>query len=79
MILHVRFVRTATSNLTTYLSDGSAVSRGARARSGTKELGMDSIEYLGLVASTMATFAFLPQVVKTWRTGSATISAWPRC
>ena len=32
---------------------------------------MDSIEYVGLVASTLATLAFLPQVVKTWRTGSA--------
>ena len=32
---------------------------------------MDIIEYLGLVASSLATLAFLPQVVKTWRTGSA--------
>ena len=32
---------------------------------------MDGIEYLGLVASSLATLAFLPQVVKTWRTGSA--------
>ena len=32
---------------------------------------MDSIEYLGLVASSLATLAFLPQVVKTWSTGSA--------
>jgi MtN3 and saliva related transmembrane protein len=32
---------------------------------------VDSIEYLGLVASSLATLAFLPQVVKTWRTGSA--------
>jgi MtN3 and saliva related transmembrane protein len=32
---------------------------------------MDSIEYLGVVASSLATLAFLPQVVKTWRTGSA--------
>ena len=32
---------------------------------------MDSIEYLGLVASSLATLAFLPQVVKTWRIGSA--------
>ena len=32
---------------------------------------MDSVEYLGLVASSLATLAFLPQVVKTWRTGSA--------
>ena len=32
---------------------------------------MDSIEYLGLVASSLATLAFLPQVAKTWRTGSA--------
>lgn len=32
---------------------------------------MDSIEYMGLVASTLATLAFLPQVVKTWRTRSA--------
>lgn len=32
---------------------------------------MDSIEYVGLVASTLATLAFLPQVVKTWRSRSA--------
>jgi len=32
---------------------------------------VDNIEYLGLVASSLATLAFLPQVVKTWRTGSA--------
>ncbi len=32
---------------------------------------MDNIEYLGLVASSLATFAFLPQVVKTWRSHSA--------
>lgn len=32
---------------------------------------MDGIEYLGLVATSLATFAFLPQVVKTWRTRSA--------
>ena len=32
---------------------------------------MDSIEYLGLVASSLATLAFLPQVVRTWRSGSA--------
>ena len=32
---------------------------------------MDNIKYLGLVASSLATLAFLPQVVKTWRTGSA--------
>jgi MtN3 and saliva related transmembrane protein len=32
---------------------------------------MDSIEYVGLVASTLATLAFLPQVAKTWRTRSA--------
>ena len=32
---------------------------------------MDSIEYLGFVASSLATLAFLPQVVKTWRTSSA--------
>lgn len=32
---------------------------------------MDTIEYLGLVASSLATLAFLPQVVKTWRTGRA--------
>ena len=32
---------------------------------------MDATEYLGLVASTFATIAFLPQVVKTWRTQSA--------
>jgi len=32
---------------------------------------MDNIEYIGLVASGLATFAFLPQVVKTWQTRSA--------
>ena len=32
---------------------------------------MDNIEYLGLVASTLATLAFLPQVIKTWQSGSA--------
>lgn len=32
---------------------------------------MDGIEYLGLVATSLATFAFLPQVLKTWRTRSA--------
>jgi MtN3 and saliva related transmembrane protein len=32
---------------------------------------MDSIEYVGLVASSLATLAFLPQVVKTWRSRSA--------
>jgi MtN3 and saliva related transmembrane protein len=32
---------------------------------------MDAIEYLGFVASALATTAFLPQVVKTWRTQSA--------
>lgn len=32
---------------------------------------MDGIEYLGLVASSFGTFAFLPQVLKTWRTRSA--------
>ncbi len=32
---------------------------------------MDIIEYLGLLASTLATLSFLPQVVKTWRSRSA--------
>jgi MtN3 and saliva related transmembrane protein len=32
---------------------------------------VDGIEYLGLAASSLATLAFLPQVVKTWRTLSA--------
>ena len=32
---------------------------------------MDAIEYIGLVASSLATLAFLPQVVKTWRSRSA--------
>ena len=32
---------------------------------------MDSIEYVGLVASALATLAFLPQVVTTWGTRSA--------
>ncbi|MDQ0392661.1 SemiSWEET family sugar transporter [Labrys monachus] len=32
---------------------------------------MDGIEYIGLVASSLATLAYLPQVVKTWRTRRA--------
>ena len=32
---------------------------------------VDGVEYLGLTASTLATLAFLPQVVRTWRTRSA--------
>jgi MtN3 and saliva related transmembrane protein len=32
---------------------------------------MDGIEYIGLVASSLATIAYLPQVVKTWRSRSA--------
>jgi len=32
---------------------------------------VDDVEYLGLAASSLATLAFLPQVVKTWRTHSA--------
>jgi MtN3 and saliva related transmembrane protein len=32
---------------------------------------MDEIEYVGLVASCLGTFAFLPQVMKTRRTRSA--------
>jgi MtN3 and saliva related transmembrane protein len=32
---------------------------------------MDAIEWLGMVASGMGMFAFIPQVVKTWRTRSA--------
>ena len=32
---------------------------------------MDGVEYLGFVATGLATLAFLPQVGKTWRTGSA--------
>ena len=32
---------------------------------------MDGIEVLGLAASLLTTFAFLPQAVKTWRTGRA--------
>ena len=32
---------------------------------------MDSITLLGLVAATCTTVAFLPQVVKNWRTKSA--------
>lgn len=32
---------------------------------------MDLTEYVGIAASTLATLAFLPQVVKTWRTRSA--------
>lgn len=32
---------------------------------------VDAIEYIGLVASSLATLAFLPQVAKTWRSRSA--------
>ena len=32
---------------------------------------MDGIEYVGLVASSLATLAFLPQVARTWRSRSA--------
>lgn len=32
---------------------------------------MDSIELIGLVASLLTTTAYLPQVLKTWRTRSA--------
>jgi hypothetical protein len=32
---------------------------------------LDSIEFIGSVAALLTTFAFLPQVVKTWRTRSA--------
>lgn len=32
---------------------------------------MDRIEFLGLIAGILTTFAFLPQAVKTWRTRSA--------
>lgn len=32
---------------------------------------MDFITVLGLVAATLTTISFLPQVVKTWRTKSA--------
>ncbi|WP_299259706.1 SemiSWEET transporter [uncultured Aquimarina sp.] len=32
---------------------------------------IDSIEVLGLIAATLTTAAFLPQVYKTWKTKSA--------
>ena len=32
---------------------------------------MDAIEILGIVAGVLTTFAFAPQAVKTWKTGSA--------
>jgi MtN3 and saliva related transmembrane protein len=32
---------------------------------------MDGVEYVGLVATSFGTLAFLPQVVKTWQTRSA--------
>lgn len=32
---------------------------------------MDGIETLGFVAGLLTTFAFLPQAIKTWKTGSA--------
>jgi MtN3 and saliva related transmembrane protein len=36
-----------------------------------REDGLDGIELLGLMAGVLTTFAFLPQAVKTWRTGQA--------
>ncbi|HEU4683894.1 MAG TPA: SemiSWEET transporter [Nitrospira sp.] len=33
--------------------------------------GMDLVTILGLVAGTLTTIAFLPQVLRTWRTKSA--------
>lgn len=32
---------------------------------------MDWVEYIGFVATSLGTLAFLPQVLKTWRTRSA--------
>lgn len=32
---------------------------------------MDGVEYVGMIATSLATLAFLPQVLKTWRTRSA--------
>jgi MtN3 and saliva related transmembrane protein len=32
---------------------------------------MNSIQVLGLAAGSLTTVAFLPQVIKTWRSGSA--------
>ncbi|MBD2431954.1 MULTISPECIES: SemiSWEET transporter [Fischerella] len=32
---------------------------------------MDFITTLGLIAATLTTFSFLPQLIKTWRTKSA--------
>ncbi|MER3491990.1 MAG: hypothetical protein C4323_06460 [Mastigocladus sp. ERB_26_2] len=32
---------------------------------------MDLITTLGLIAATLTTFSFLPQLIKTWRTKSA--------
>jgi MtN3 and saliva related transmembrane protein len=32
---------------------------------------MDRVELVGMVAGGLTTLAFVPQVVKTWRTGSA--------
>lgn len=32
---------------------------------------MFTVEYLGFLAATLTTVAFLPQVVHTWRSGSA--------
>ena len=32
---------------------------------------MDGIEFIGFVAGLLTTFAYLPQVMKTWRTRSA--------
>ena len=40
-------------------------------------MAFDGITLLGLVAATLTTLAFLPQVIKTWRTRSARdISLW---
>lgn len=32
---------------------------------------MDAVDFIGALAGTLTTIAFVPQVVKTWRSGSA--------
>jgi MtN3 and saliva related transmembrane protein len=53
------------------LAAGRAWSIGGHAADGGRQGAVDGIEYIGVVASSLGTLAFLPQVVKTWRTRSA--------
>ena len=55
------------SNTRLIARQASGADRSLMAREDT----LDKIEFLGLVAGLLTTFAFLPQAVKTWRTRSA--------